>query len=150
MTSTISRPQRICACNDPSERKVRGMCKSCYNRAKHAGTIEVVPRQMHDADVIGPAYDQYRATTRMTRKEIAAVLGLSPRALDGVLCRYRKRQRDCRVEAEEASEAFEFIRSGLARGATAPPLPTADELAAWHAAGCPLGTRLAAHRERAA
>jgi hypothetical protein len=108
-------------------------------------------RQIHDAAVIGPAFDQYRATTCLTRREIAAEFGMSLRALDGVICRYRKQQRDAAAEAREDSEAFPFIRSGLARAAvTAPPLPTADELAVWHASGCPLGHRLAVVRERAA
>jgi hypothetical protein len=156
MTATIQRPaarKRVCRCDDPTTQKLRGLCRSCYVRARSDGTIETHPRNLRNAEEIIRDFHRYRATTTLTRKEVAAELGMTLPAIDAAMSRYRKRQADAEADAEarEASEAFEFIRSALHKAsAVAPPLPTADELAQWHATGCPLGHRLVVVRERAA
>lgn len=77
------------ACHQTRYHRARGLCPTCYERARHHGTLTQHPTTR----IIGPHdfLDDYRVLTQRytSRKDIAHHLGLTPAALVRRLQRYR-------------------------------------------------------------
>jgi hypothetical protein len=118
---TFTSHRRVCKCDDPTEPKTRGKCRSCYSYLARAGQLPV-NRQRTRAETV----DEY---------EVLKELGLPPAEIVAALGVRATSLRTALEQSGYSQEELDRLPK-CGRGPARLPLPTQEELRRWYQEGC--------------